>query len=68
MRSNINYGYVNVNNKFDENESAYKNTHRFIVNYIWSPIARISPTSPSHLPASEGGEFQSSAYDLTYTT
>ncbi len=41
MRSNLNYGYVNVNNKFDESESAYKNTHRFIVNYIWSPIARI---------------------------
>jgi len=42
MRSNFIYGYVNVNNKYSAGvPTAYKNTERFSVNYIWSPIARI---------------------------
>jgi len=42
MRSNFIYGYVNVDNKYSPGVStAYDTTHRFTVNYIWSPIARI---------------------------
>ena len=42
MRSNFNYGYVNVQNKLlNFDPSAYKSTNRFTANYIWSPIARI---------------------------
>jgi len=41
MHSNFNYGYVSVENKVVFGPTSYKNTHRFIANYIWSPIARI---------------------------
>ncbi len=46
MRSNFNYGYVSVQNKFANIDpsaysSAYRSTNRFALNYIWSPIARI---------------------------
>jgi hypothetical protein len=41
MRSNFNYGYVNVDSKYASLPTQYKSTQRFIMNYIWSPIARI---------------------------
>lgn len=41
MRSNLNYGYVSVKNNLVFGPAIYKNTHRFTINYIWSPIARI---------------------------
>jgi hypothetical protein len=42
MRSNFNYGYVNVIDKnLAGDPSAYKSTRRFTLNYIWSPIPRI---------------------------
>jgi hypothetical protein len=42
IRSNFNYGYVDVDNQgVGDPAAAYKNTNRFIGNIIWSPIARI---------------------------
>lgn len=41
MRSNFNYGYVSLASSHSTSQAQYKNTHRFIANYIWSPIARI---------------------------
>ena len=41
MRSNFNYGYVNVDSKYASVPTQYKTTQRFAANYIWSPIARI---------------------------
>jgi hypothetical protein len=41
IRSNFNYGYVDIDNQVGDPAEAYKNTHRFIGNVIWSPIARI---------------------------
>jgi len=42
IRSNFNYGYVDVDNKgIAAPADAYKNTSRLIGNVIWSPIARI---------------------------
>ncbi|MGA9574115.1 MAG: DcaP family trimeric outer membrane transporter [Lysobacterales bacterium] len=41
MRSNLNYGYVNVDNDHNPDPTAYASTNRFAVNFIWSPIARI---------------------------
>ncbi len=42
MRSNFNYGYVSAEKNFATlDPTAYKNTTRFIANFIWSPISRI---------------------------
>ncbi len=41
MRSNFNFGYVSVDNGGFFDPNAYKETTRFIANFIWSPIARI---------------------------
>ena len=42
IRSNFNYGYVDVDNKgIASPVDSYKNTNRFIGNVIWSPVARI---------------------------
>lgn len=41
LRSNFNYGYVDVDNSKIDDPSAYKRTNRLIANIIWSPIARI---------------------------
>jgi hypothetical protein len=42
MRSNFNYGYVSAEKNFVTlSPAGYKNTSRFIANFVWSPISRI---------------------------
>jgi hypothetical protein len=42
MRSNFNYGYVSAEkNLVTLDPTGYKNTSRFIANFVWSPISRI---------------------------